>query len=476
MNKILIFLAGTLLSASASAGNADRLHISNIDINKGNEQITVNMDFNPKEFHVKSNEIVELTPAIVSSSDTLRLPSVRIAGRQAWFTEIRDGLATPTNLARAGKGEAIRYSATTLLPKELDMSTLIVISDTTNLCNCQPPKEGTDPIADFDFRVRKPSLNFHYVAPKDSAEKIFNLSGKAKVIFKVNRTEIDWRYSRNYAELDTILRTIQAVKDNPDASVESIYLAGYASPEGSYSNNVRLAKGRTEAVKDYVVSQSTFPASIFHTGFVPEDWAGLREWLSENAIDGKEEMIAFIDDPSVGDAERNDVFSRRFPEQYKFLLKNVYPELRHTDYRITYKIRSYHNIDEIREVLRTNPRNLSLNELFLLANSLEPGSEEYDDVFETAATLYPENSIANLNAANSLMNRGDLTKARFYLDRAGDSAEADYGRGILALMREDYETAEPLLRKGAEGGIKEAADALEELNRFKNFKGEIVLL
>lgn len=476
MNKILIFLAGTLLSASTSAGNADRLHISNLNINKGNEQITVNMDFNPKEFHIKSNEIVELTPAIVTSSDTLRLPSVRIAGRQAWFTQVRDGLATPSNLSRAGKGEVINYSTTTLLPQEFDTSTLIVISDTTNLCNCQPPKEGSDPLAAFDFRVRKPSLNFHYVAPKDSAEKIFNLSGKAKVIFKVNRTEIDWTYSRNYAELDTILRTIQVVKDNPDASVESIYLSGYASPEGSYSNNVRLAKGRTEAVKDYVVSQSTFPASIFLTGFVPEDWAGLREWLVASDMNGKEEMISFIDDASIGDSERNDVFSRKFPEQYKFLLKNVYPELRHTDYKITYKIRGYHNIDEIREVLRTNPRNLSLNELFLLANSLTPGSEEYDNVFETAANLFPENDTANLNAANSAMNRGDISKARFYLERAGESAEADYARGILALMQEDYDSAEPLLKRGAEEGIGEAVHALDELNQFKNFKGEIVIL
>lgn len=465
-----------MLSATAYAGNADRLHISNLDINKGNEQITVNMTVDPKAYHIKGNEIVELTPAIVAPADTLRLPSIRIAGRQAWYTELRDGHATPSNLSRAGKGEAINYSATTRLPEGFDRSTLIVLSDTASLCNCNPPKEGTFPVADFDFRERKPSLAYHYVAPKDSADKIFNLSGKAKVIFKVNRTEIDWSYSRNYAELDSILRTIQAVKDNPDASVEAIYLTGYASPEGSYANNVRLAQGRTEAVKDYVVSQSTFPASIYHTGFVPEDWAGLREWLSGSNMERRDEMIAFIDDPTIGDAERNDVFSRRFPEQYPFLLKYVYPELRHTDYRITYKIRGYHNIDEIREVLRTNPRNLSLNELFLLANSLEPGSEEYDNVFETAATLFPENGTANLNAANSAMNRGDIVKARYYLDRAGASPEADYARGILAMMQGDYNSAEPLLNKGASAGIKEAAQALDELKRFKNFKGEIVIL
>ena len=314
------------------------------------------------------------------------------------------------------------------------------------------------------------------MAPLDSAEKIFNLSGRANVIFKVNRTEIDWSYAGNHAELDTILRTVNAVRDNSDATVEGIFLTGYASPEGSYANNVRLAKGRTEAVKDYVMKNATFPASIYHTSSVPEDWEGLREWIAASSIDNKEEMLRFIDDKSVSPEKRNDIFRQKFPEQYPFLLANVYPSLRHTDYRITYKIRRYYDVEEIRRVLRTNPRNLSLNELFLLANSCEPGSAEYDEAFEMAARLFPDNLTANLNAANSAMNRGNYAEAERYLGRAGDSPEAEYARGILALKTGDLDKAEELLRNARRAGIPEAQGALDEISRFRNFKGAVRIL
>ncbi|MDE7508569.1 MAG: tetratricopeptide repeat protein, partial [Muribaculaceae bacterium] len=144
--------------------------------------------------------------------------------------------------------------------------------------------------------------------------------------------------------------------------------------------------------------------------------------------------------------------------------------------RITYKIRRYYDVEEIRRVLRTNPRNLSLNELFLLANSCEPGSAEYDEAFEMAARLFPDNLTANLNAANSAMNRGNYAEAERYLGRAGDSPEAEYARGILALKTGDLDKAEELLRNARRAGIPEAQGALDEISRLRNFKGAVRIL
>lgn len=476
MYKNKYLLTALLLPVMAMADNAGSLHISRLNVNKGEEQLTLNMTLDPKAYRLKSSEIVNITPMLVAASDTLELPSLRIAGKQAWYSEVREGKATPFTLSRAGKGSPVDYSSTILFNDSFEESQVMLKADTTTICNCRPAKEGIIPIANLNFRKFTPKLAYHYVAPSDSAEKIFNLSGKANIIFKVNRTEIDWSYAGNYAELDTILRTINAVRDNRDATVEAIYLTGYASPEGSYANNVRLAKGRTEAVKEYVVKNSSFPASIYHTASVPEDWQGLREWLESSSIPKKEAMIAFIDDKNIPAETRNDIFKARFPEEYPFLLANVYPSLRHTDYKITYKIRRYYDVEEIRQVMRTNPRNLSLNELFLLANSCEPGSEEYDEAFSLAARLYPDNLTANLNAANSAMNRGQYADAQRYLDRAGNSPEADYARGVLAMATGDIDRAEQWLIKAKAGGIAEAQEGLDEIARFRNFKGEVEIL
>lgn len=476
MNKILIALAAAALPVMAAADNSALLNISQMSVNKGDSLITVNLTVDPRAYRIPSDNIVTLTPILASATDTLELDPVRIAGRQAWYNEIRNGLATPLTLSRARKSLPVLYSSTIVYDPAFETSELLIRADTSTICNCRPPREGIVPVARLNYRPIEPSLTYHYVAPTDSAEKIFNLSGRANVIFKVNRTEIDWTYFGNHAELDTILATINAVRDNPDATVKEIFLTGYASPEGPYLNNVRLAKGRTEAVRDYVAAHSSFPADIYHTASVPEDWAGLRQWIADHEIDNKEAMLAFIDDKTIPEPKRNDLFRARFPRQYPFLLKEVYPTLRHTDYRITYSIRKFYQVEDIRRVFRSNPRYLSLNELFILANSYQPGSPEHEEVFDVAARLYPESTVANLNAANSAMNRGKLEQAERYLSRAGQSPEVDYARGVLAIQRGDLQGAVPLLQSALRGGVKEAREALDEIERVNSYRGTVELL
>ena len=476
MNKLFTALAAAALPFMAAADNSALLNISQMSVNKGDSLITVNLTVDPRAYRIPSDNIVTLTPILASATDTLELAPVRIAGRQAWYNEIRNGLATPLTLSRARKSLPVDYSSTLVYDPAFETSELLIRADTSSICNCKPPREGIVPVARLNYRPLVPSLTYHYVAPTDSAEKVYDLSGRANVIFKVNRTEIDWTYFGNHAELDTILRTINAVRDNPDATVKAIYLTGYASPEGPYLNNVRLAKGRTEAVRDYVAANSSFPKDLYHTSSVPEDWAGLRQWIEDHAIDNKEAMLAFIDDKTIPEPERNDRFRARFPGEYPFLLKNVYPTLRHTDYRITYSIRKFYQIDDIRRVFASNPRYLSLNELFLLANSYQPGTPEHEEVFDVAARLYPESTIANLNAANSAMNRGKLDQAERYLSRAGQSPEVDYARGILAIQSGDLQGAIPMLQSALRGGIKEAQGALDEIERVSTSQNQVEIL
>lgn len=460
-SRYIMLLAATLSLAATAGINTSRLHISELTVEKSEKAMTVNMILDPAEFRVGSDNYVLLTPAIAGESDTLRLPSVKVAGRTAWFHEKRNSKDGVT-LLRAGKGDACPYSVTVPYGSWMEVSRVIVISDTLSECNCNPPLSEAIPVCDLNFSKKEfdPKGLLNYVAPRDTADKVYSLAGRANVIFKVNRTDINWSYRSNLEELNKIMKTINVVKDNPDASVERILLTGYASPEGSYSNNVRLAKGRTEVVKRYVIDQSHFPERIFSTSYVPEDWGGLREWLAGSSLPDKDAMIGFIDDGSVPVEKKNDLFRKKFPKEYAFLLENVYPQLRHTDYEIIYKIRRYYDPDEIARVLKENPRNLSLNELFLLANKYEQGSPEYDEVFLTAARLFPDSEVANLNAAYSSINRGDMENARYFLSRLGDGGEASYARGIFLAKEGDYAGALEMLRKAESAGIEKAAEAI----------------
>lgn len=145
---------------------------------------------------------------------------------------------------------------------------------------------------------------------------------------------------------------------------------------------------------------------MFHANSVPEDWEGLRDSVAVSILPDRAEILKFINEENVAIERRNDELRRRFPVSYDYLLKNVYPSLRHTNYAIDYELRQFSNIDEIRRVLAERPQNLSLNEFFLAANSYPVGSEEYDRVFATAVLYYPDSDVANLNAANSTRERG----------------------------------------------------------------------
>ncbi len=461
---ILAILAAAALIPAVSAQNVKHLCVSGLETGRDGSRFFVNMNVDPAKLDQRTNSRVELYPVIYSADSTHRvaLPSLTVAGRNMFYSTLRNvDTRQPTTLYRAGRGKVVNYSHSVPYEDWMEVCTVGIEARNTGCCG-EPKGDELVPVAGVDLRPRRFQPHFAYVAPLDTATKRFNLSGRANVRFIVNKTNIDWKYANNYVELDSILRTVNAVKDNPDANVDSIFLKGFASPEGPYDNNVRLAQGRTEVIKEYVRKNSTFPASVYHTASVPEDWDGLRRWVESSSLGDKEAMLAFIDDKSIPAPVRNDEFRRRFPKDYPFILDNVYPPLRHTEYRITYTVRKYLNVDEIREVMRTRPYNLSQNELFLLANSYTVGSPEYDEVFEVAVRLFPENTTANLNAANTAMHRGDYAAARRYLDRAGDTPAAIYGRGVLLALEGKYTEALPLLRKAQTLGIAEAADAVAQ--------------
>ena len=99
---------------------------------------------------------------------------------------------------------------------------------------------------------------------------------------------------------------------------------------------------------------------------------------------------------------------------------------------------------------------MSLNEFYLAAQTCEPGTDPFNEIFETAVRMYPDDEVANLNAANSAMQKGDLKSAGRYLQKAGESPEALYARGAYAMPTEEYETAAGYFRQAEKAGIRES--------------------
>lgn len=86
--------------------------------------------------------------------------------------------------------------------------------------------------------------------------------------------------------------------------------------------------------------------------------------------------------------------------------------------------------------LKTKPQQLSLQEMFLVAQTYEPGSPEFNEVFDIAVRLFPDDETANLNAACTDLQKGDLTSAEKHLAKAGNSKEAERVRDVFKQIKE----------------------------------------
>ena len=99
------------------------------------------------------------------------------------------------------------------------------------------------------------------------------------------------------------------------------------------------------------------------------------------------------------------------------------------------------------ELIYSDPRQLSLNEMFRVAQTMEPGSDAYREVFEIAVRMYPDDPVSNLNAALTAIDVGRLESAHRYLAKTSDSAERTLAEAAIAMLENRLDEAEALLGK-----------------------------
>lgn len=433
--------------------------VQRVDIDRQRDSVVIGLTLDLTPMQVDANRSVVMQPFLTADGHEHWMPAVEVMGRRNYlYARRNDGktYADSRNLYQALRKEnddAQTVDYRVALPYEswMDRAELQMAED---LCGCGEVEDMPQTplgVADVAFR---PALA--YVSPQAVTRKTRELKGTAYLDFPVNKTTIYPDYRRNPSELAKIRATIDTVRHDPDATIASISIKGFASPEGTWRLNTRLAKGRTEALKRYVIDRYNFSDTLFTTAYEPENWEGLRAYVLQTGLRDKQQIVDLIDSPLEPDPKEARL-KREHPESYRMLLDECYPGLRRSDYVVTYVIRGF-NVDEARQIIRTQPQKLSLQEMFAVAQTYEPGSQEFNHVFDVAVRLYPDDPVANLNAANALLEQGRAAEAQPYLDKAGTSPQAQNARAVCLLLQHRYDEALPLLQAAQDAGLKEAAE------------------
>lgn len=456
----------TVLLAGMSAAEAQTVKGVNVEsytMERDGSFVVLDMDVDISELKVKGSEVVVLTPYIVRDTMSVPLKAIGLYGRNRYFYYQRNEELAPTqgeDISYRNKRapEMVTYRAVVPYEQWMDGCQLVFERKDCGCNNAVLASEGSVLVDRFPLEPYIPELI--YIRPNAEREKRRELNGTAFIDFPVSQMDIRPTYRNNAEEIAKITGSIDAVRGDSDATITSIFIKGYASPESSYANNERLAKGRTESLKTYVEELYDFDADLITTDFEAEDWAGLERYVEASSLKNRDNLLAIIRSESEPD-HKEWVLKSTYPQEYAHLYANCYPALRHSDYTIYYTICHYSDPVEIERVMRTAPQKLSLEEFYILAQTYEAGSKELDELWEVAVRMYPDDEIANFNAANSAIDKGDFERAERYLDKAGERAEVDYTRGCIEVLKENYDASLPHLRKALEGGIEVAAPVIE---------------
>ena len=467
MKHIMALAVAALLATGICAGRkkpapliGDKITVDNLKVIHTDSTFVVEMDLVLDKLYIESNDRIILTPVVKADGKEQPMPPVVINGRKQQIMYERYGhkdFLPTTVVARRknGREQAVRYSAV-VGGEEWMLNSDVVIEE--DLCGCGDILEQNEVIVS---RLREPVMA--YIHPLAEARKERREQGRAYIDFPLDKIELYPEYRRNPQELAKIIETIRKVKDDKNTSITGISIHGYASPEGSFRHNTYLADNRARTVADYVRRMSGLPDSLYHVEYTAEDWEGLKDFVTESGLDGKDDILRIIDavhpDPDAKEREIRDTY----PSDYRFMLDHWYPALRHSDYVVEYSVRAF-TVEEAKEFLYTKPQQLSLEEMFMVAQTYEPGSDEFAEVFEIAVRMFPDDETANLNAACSRLAVKDTEGAARYLRKAGSTPEAIHAAGVLAMLEGRTDEARSLFQKAKELGVEEAEENLEKIN------------
>ena len=476
--KRQILFAGLLacaLGASAQTGYMKDITVSGKDVQRQGNEVVVRMNLDLSGVRMKQQHTAELVPVLVSKDGTQEqaFPSIvvngKIRNRALKREEALTGNPRYTNVnttirRKNGEPQAVDYQATAPFAKWMYDSRLEVREAVTGCAECDEGRETStvDPlvlprfIPNYVTALREPAPE-----PVKRRDEVRS----ARLQYRQDSYTTDPKFKDNANVLSEVQASIDAVKENKDLTITGIYVTGYASPEGTVAYNLKLSERRAKTFTDYVKKQNpNLDASLWHVDWKGEDWAGLREEVQKHPRLLKIDEVLAIIDGCEGDQDACEEKIKALvpPTIYQRLLNEMYGPLRRNDYRIEYNVRNF-NLEEARQLIRTNPKLLSQNEMYQVAGSYAKDSKEYREAMEIAARTYPDDPVALGNAAATCLAAKDARGAIALLEGKKLDAAAMNTLGVAYAEVGEYQKAKSTLEEAARAGNADAKENLKQV-------------
>ena len=440
------------------------------------DSLLINMDIDMRTMELRTNRAQILTPVLTTDHNELELPRVMIQGtarNKAFARELELNEQAYNDFMTNLPYEIVKpmgilnYNLAVPFEPWMQEASLDIEED---LCGCgeQAKIANTrvfdgltkDVIAEPVYRV---SPQLAYIQPEVEPIKRRNEIGNAYLEFPRGDNVILPHFGNNPVELARIDKMIRTIATNKDITVQRVYMVGYASPESSVKFNTELSRARSEAMMRYFMNNSTIPANLFEARTGGEDWNGFRALLEDFPLANKAEILNIMNTVANLDEREKAISKVAGGRPYKIIYDEIYPKLRRTVCEINYTVKGF-SLEEAKENMAIAPKLLSLNEMYIVANTYEPGSSAFLNVFEVARREFPKDPVANLNGAAAALAKNNVRDAERFL-KLSDPSTPEYAnnQGVYYLLTGNYREAERYLKRAESMGVRVASFNLREL-------------
>ena len=345
----------------------------------------------------------------------------------------------------------------------------------------QPAMEQSDLYLTFDAKVGKKSVNIPAVKvatgviatselykrtlasaqpalAEDGFQRIIAKKQEANVKFLINQAQLRKSELQNNS-VQEFVRLLKEIADNQETlAFQGIDVSAYASPDGGYALNERLAGKRQDVAADYVKQQMKKAGANANvdTKYTAEDWEGFQELVANSNIQDKDVILRVLS--MYQDPEEREAQIKNISAGFRELADGILPQLRRARMTINYNLIGRSD-EQILSQIKDDASKLNVEELLYAATLYNNDANSAEEAYKKATQLFPNDARGFNNVAMMEYAKGNYSEAQNWLEKATRVAnlpEANANLGLLALLNGDVAKAENLIAKAsAANGIGE---------------------
>lgn len=282
----------------------------------------------------------------------------------------------------------------------------------------------------------------------DAFQRVIEHKHEASIKFLINQANI--RTSElSSVSIQDMVKILKEINDmQEERALQSIEVSAYASPDGRYDFNEKLAEKRQDVSEKYLnkeLKKIKMDADV-DTRFTAEDWDGFQELVSKSNLQDKDVILRVLS--MYQDPEEREQQIRNMSSVFTEIADGIMPELRRARLIVNYEVIGRSD-ERILAQFQEDASQLSIEELLYGANVLVEDNATRTKWNEKAIQLYPSDYRAYNNMAQMAIMNGNTTSAQNWLQKAKNvnakAPEVNANLALLALKNGEVAKAETLM-------------------------------